>query len=243
MYSDSIKIIYTGLESSGKSYMLALMAKHLVERNAKWKTKFNIERPIWSNLKFSKEFEKKAEDLGVKLYYWKTLQELVKVSEADVLMDEVGNYFDSRFWQDLNIEERMWLNQGAKSGIDFYGTSQDFAQVDKSFRRLCTDVLEINKVIGSPRPAKTKPPIKTIYGILWIRGINPRSYKEDNKEYETGFSLKFRFIKEEICQIFDTQKKVERNIRTPLRHEIKYCEHHKEVGGNGTCQFCKIVHN
>jgi len=230
------KVIYSGLESSGKSLKLAMVTVSLLYRNSRWLQKSGVIRPIISNLKFSQDFNSLAENLGIPLLYWQNLDELIKYDNADVIIDEVGNYFDSRMWQDLSLDVRRWLTQGAKSGIEIYGSAQDFAQVDKSFRRLTNSLYEITKVIGSSRPSPTKPPVKRIWGVCMIRELDPRSYNEDKKKFASSFSIpSFFLIARKYCEIFDTTQKIERGIFPRLRHEERFCE-------DPTCGFHKIMH-
>jgi len=232
-----MKIIFTGLESSGKSLKLAMVIADLVNRNSAWYKKSGISRPIWSNLQFSEEFVNYAKDNNVEIHYWENLDDLIKVSQADVVIDEVGNYFDSRMWQDLSLDIRRWLTQGAKSGIEIYGTAQDFAQVDKSFRRLVNELFLIKKLFGSPRPSSTRPPVKRIWGCCMLTELNPQGYEEDKKETKTSWLQipQFFFIERKYCEIFDTTQKIKRSKYPLLRHEERFCE-------DPNCTFHKIVH-
>jgi len=230
------KIIYAGLESSGKSYKLAMVVSELVYRNAKWFKKTGIIRPIAANMRFSESFTQFAKELNVPLQYWENLDDLVKFSNADIVIDEVGNYFDSRMWQDLSLDVRRWLTQGAKSGIEIFGSAQDFAQVDKSFRRLVNSLYEITKIIGSPRPSATRPPVKRIWGICFVRELDPKSYNEDKKKFASSFSLpSIMFLERKYCEIFDTTQKIKRSEYPRLRHEERFCELED-------CEFHKVVH-
>jgi len=56
------KIIYTGIESSGKSLRMAIEIPKVVKRNAEWYKETGIVRPIYSNLKFTIDFEKWAKE-------------------------------------------------------------------------------------------------------------------------------------------------------------------------------------
>jgi len=239
-----MKIIYAGLESSGKSLKLAMTVVKIAYRNAKWASESKKVRSIASNLRFSESFyDFVTNDLKIPVVYWDNLDELIGMEQCDVVIDEVGNYFDSRLWQDLSLDVRRWLTQGAKCGIEIYGSAQDFAQVDKSFRRLVSELYEITKVIGSPRPANTRPPVTRIWGLCVVRQLNPRSYNEDKKQFAGGGVFpKFMFIQRKYCEIFDTTQKIKRSEYPALRHEVRMCEHHSKVGGNGSCDFCKIVH-
>lgn len=226
-----MKIIYSGLESSGKSLKLAMVATQIAERNADWNEYLREHgkqpRVIFSNMKFSESFENWCFQNGVPLRYWKTLDELIEMDQCDVIIDEVGNYFDARNWQEVTLDQRRWLTQGAKSGIEIYGGAQDFAQVDKSFRRLVNELYHIVKLVGSPRPAATKPPVERIWGVCAVFELNPREYQEDKKEQvegAIGLSLpSFMFIQRRYCEIFDTGQKITKSPPLPLRHIKRNC--------------------
>jgi len=237
------KVIFSGKESAGKSLKLAMVVADLVYRNSKWKKETGITRPIWSNLKFSDDFYKHVtEELEIPIFYWENLDDLVKIEQADVICDEVGNYFDSRMWQDLSLDVRRWLTQGAKSGIEFYGSAQDFAQVDKSFRRLCNHLLEIKKIVGSPRPSATRPPVKRIWGVCMMNELDPNSYNEDKKKFASGAIFPSLFtIRRQACEIFDTTQKINRSKLPLYRHEERFCENPNCVDRFGK-PFKHIIH-
>lgn len=232
-----MKKIYSGIESSGKSLKLGMVAGKIAYRNAKWKKQTGITRPIVSNLKFSDDFYfHVTKELGIPIGYWETLNELLTCHDCDVICDEVGNYFDARGWQDLSLDVRRWLTQGAKMGIEFYGSAQDFAQVDKAFRRLCNELYLITKVIGSPRPSATRPPVKNIWGLCMVQELDPNSYNEDKKKFVGTFNIpSFFFIQRKYCEIFDTGQQIKRGRGVPLKHEERFCE-------QPNCDFHKVVH-
>jgi len=241
-----MKVIFSGLESSGKSLKLAMTAAEIAHRNFKWfekqkrdyehlgaerfKEKYEKDapkvRPIVSNLQFSDVFyEHVTKELGVPITYWTNLDDLIKMEHCDIFIDEVGNYFDSRLWTDLSLDARRWLTQGAKTGIEMYGTAQDFAQVDKAFRRLVNDLIHITKAFGSRRPSPTKPPVKYIWGLCMGRALDPQGYDEDKKKFAGSFAIPHFFaIRRQACEIFDTTQKIVRSKPTPYRHIEKECE-------------------
>jgi len=233
---NAMKRIYSGLESSGKSLKLAMDVTEIVARNAKWARKSGIVRPIWSNLHFSREFYDYAtKEMGIPIHYWSNLDTLIQTHDADIVCDEVGNYFDSRLWADLSLDVRRWLSQGAKQGIEFYGTAQDFAQVDKAFRRLCNELFLIKKIIGSRRPSATKPPVKYIWGVCLKFELDPNAYDEDKKKFIGGGLPGVIFIQRKYCDIFDTKEKIERSLPPLMKHIERHCE-------NNDCTFHKIAH-
>lgn len=194
-------------------------------------------RPIASNIIFKEHFHVWAtQEMGVPIVYWKDLDELIKYDNVDVIIDEIGTYFDSRLWSDLSLDVRRWLSQGAKSGIEMYGSAQDFAQVDLAFRRLTTHLYHIVKVIGSPRPSATKPPVTKVWGVCMIRELNPREYKEDKKSFDkTQMIPSFFLIEKAHCEIFDTTQKIMRSAPPRLKHVHRTCE-------NDSCGYVKIQH-
>ncbi len=237
------KVIYSGLESSGKSLRLAIISQELVLRNSKWNKITGVSRPIISNMRYSQKFHDFAHRKGVELLYWKNLDDLIHYEETDVICDEVGNYFDARSWTDLSLDARRWLTQGAKSGIEFYGGAQDFSQIDRAFRRLVQtgDLHHIVKIFGSQRPAKTKPRVKRVWGLCLMRSISPRAYDEDRKEPVGAGVLGFFnpsnyfAITKSICSVFDTNQKLVRSDPLPLRHTKRVCEF-------DYCGFAKVSH-
>jgi len=231
-----MKIVYSGLEGSGKSLKLAMVARKLVSRNEKWFKISGKVRTIASNLKFSDKFVEFAKSKGIPITYWKDLDELITLEDCDVIIDELGNYFDSRGWENLSLDVRRWLTQADKVGIEIYGSAQDFAQVDKAFRRLVKELWYITKVLGSRRPSATKPPIKTVWGLCMVRKLNPAGYDEDKKDFSSSSIFPTFFtIRKKSCMIFDTGQKLERSAPAPYRHILRHCELQE-------CGHSKLIH-
>jgi len=230
-----MKVIFSGLESSGKSLKLAMVAVEIAYRNAKWRDKSGIARPIVSNMHFSSAFEEHVvNDLGIPIIYWHNLSDLITMKDCDIFIDEVGTYFDSRLWAELSLDVRRWLTQGAKAGIEMYGAAQDFAQVDKAFRRLVWHLFLIKKVMGSRRPSATKPPVKRIWGICAMSELDPQGYDEDKKKFAKGGLIpKFFFIRRSLCEVFDTGQVLQRSKGDPLEHRERLCT---------TCGIIKTSH-
>jgi len=222
-----MKIIYTGPEDAGKSYKLAETAGKLVERNHEWQKKTGVMRPVVSNLKFEKWFEGYAESKGVEILYWKDLEQLPQMHGLDLIIDEVGAYFDSRTFKDLPLDVRLWLAQASKLGVDIFGSAQDFAQVDVSFRRLvagATNALYlIDKLAGSKRPHPTKPITGKIWGVCSMREIDPVGYNEETKKFSNKGIPKFFFIRRDICKVFDTNLRIDKSKAPPFKHIERRC--------------------
>lgn len=220
-----MKVIYSGLESSGKSLKLAKVIRKLVIRNAAWNKKYKKDRFIASNMEFTPVFIDWAAQQGVRIIYWVNLDDLVTFSECDVIIDEVGNYFDARFWEKLSLDVRNWITQGAKVGIEIYGSAQFFGQVDISFRRLVNHLYYITKLVGSPRPAATRPPVETIWGLCAITEQDPKLYDKENDSFKRiGLMPNFFLIQKKDCEIFYTGQKIQRPKPLKYKHIVRECE-------------------
>jgi len=222
------KVIFSGLESSGKSLQLAMKAERVLLRNIKWRERSGIARKILTNSPFSEKYNAFAKDNGIDVVIWENLDELIQQRDCDVFVDEIGTYFDARMWSELSLDVRRWIQQGAKMGIELYGACQDFAQVAVSFRRLTSELYHITKWVGSARPSPTKPPIKRIWGLCHMVELNPQNYDENKKKFQSEGFLNFFSgwftIQRRYCEMFDTTQKIIRSKPVPLRHIERTCE-------------------
>lgn len=232
-------VIFTGLPGAGKSAKLARTVVDILYRNKKYYDKKvalyeaakkrhpDISPPnprrVFTNLKLSREVEKEFSQFIV---YWRDLRELTPLRDCDVVIDEVATYFDARLWETLSLEMRRWLAQHRKFGIEIYGTAQDFAQVDKAFRRLTSDLLYITKIAGSRDISATRPNPKYIWGISLVRELDATIYDEQKSKFAGRGLPKFMFITRQLTQIFDTRAEVHLSSALPLRHIERECELH-----------------
>lgn len=216
----------SGIESSGKSLYMMMVLSRIVKRNAKWFKKTQVVRPILLNFPLSVEYTKWCEDLGIKILYWENIDDLIQHENCDIFIDELGNYFDARNWENLSLNARKWLTQGAKRGIEIYGACQDFAQVDKAFRRLVNHLIHIKKIMGSRRPSATTPPVRYIWGICLMVELDPAVYKEDKDKFavKSALSLRFFFIRRSYCEAYDTTAKIKISSPPKMKHIERECE-------------------
>jgi len=246
-------VIFTGLPGSGKSYKLGRTVVDILYRNQKYYRKqlaayekdpsrfvppgqlLSVEpkpRLLWTNLQLSPQVE--AEFPGL-IKYWTELKALPPLRDCDVVIDEVSVYFDARLWETLSLEMRRWLAQHRKFGIEIYGTSQDFAQVDKAFRRLTSNLLYLSKIIGSRDISATRPDPRWVWGLVLVRELDPTVYDEQKSKFATAGLPNFMFISRAGTQIFDTRAEVKLSNALPLKHIEKECE-------RADCSFHKVVH-
>lgn len=212
--------IIEGQPGQGKSLYMARLAKTLVKRNLKWKQKTGVERPIYSNIKFSTDFEMQAEGL---IQYWSSVEELVKLRDVDILWDEIATELDSRNWANLSNELKRFLSQYRKRGVDIYANTQDFSMVDVRCRLMITKVKHIWKMAGSRDLSSTKPNPKTIWGLVVHMEVeNWRETSIEKKKYALT-SFNFFFINKEDVDIYDTRQDIEQSPYPPLKKIVRTC--------------------
>jgi len=222
-----MKIIFTGIESSGKSLLLSKEAERVRRRNVKWFEITGLKRTMAFNSPMSKEFIELIKSSNINYVEYKNLDEILYLEEADIFMDEVIKFFPASGSNSLSNEQLHFITQGAKSGIHLWGASQDFSQVHKQFRLLVNEVYIVTKVFGNRRPMKTAPPVKYIWGICTKRKVSAASFKGDNAtmdEKEGGLSI-FFIHKADIAR-FDTSYKIPMSKlpRKKLRRQEEYCD-------------------
>jgi len=196
--------IIEGAVGQGKSLYTARLARSLLLRNKAWFAKSGIMRQVYSNLKFSENFE---QEHGEFLRYWNTTEQLCQLRDVDVIWDEIATELDSRNFALLSDELKRFLSQYRKRGIDIYANTQDFSMIDARARLMITRVATLKKILGSADPSPTKPPIKKIWGLTIIRDVI--NFKESDpafKKYE--FVPDFFFIDKKDIEIYDTRQDI-----------------------------------
>lgn len=204
-----MKIVYTGIESSGKSLQLSVEAHRVLQRNIKWFKITKISRTMAFASPMSDSFVREITNSGIKYMRFRNLNDILHLEECDIFIDELIKFFPASGSNSLSNEQLDFITQGAKSGVNMYCASQDFSQVHKQFRLLTNHVFIVNKIIGSRRPMKTSPPVNRIWGLCMIREVAPKSFKGDSATMDNiGVIPRLYFINRIDCERFDTSYKV-----------------------------------
>jgi len=231
--------ITEGAPGQGKSLYTAKKTEELCRRNEKWFKRGNPKRTVWSNLKFSEEFEKRWEGF---IFYWTNTDALVKLRNVDIVWDEIATELDSRNWINLSIEMKRFLSQYRKRGCDIYANTQDFSMIDQRARLMISRVCTLKKLAGSRDISTTKPNPKFLWGLIMMREVlNFRETDPEKKKY--ALIPSFFFIEKRLVSIYDTTQDIPLGEPPRLKHHVVYCEHYKEPGHDIKCNFCQIRHS
>jgi len=209
--------IIEGKPGQGKSLYTARLCRKLIKRNHKWYQKSGIVRCVYSNIKFSKEFEDASNIDGQEfLKYWTSTFELTQLYNIDLLWDEIATELDSRNFSSLSDEIKRFLSQYRKRGVDIYANTQNFSMIDMRARLMVTRVASLSKILGSRDPSPTKPPVKHIWGLVMVRDVEDiLSDDPHNKRYTLVPS--FFFIDKEDVAIYDTTQDIPQSPPLPIR--------------------------
>jgi len=216
------KIVYMGLEGSGKTLLMSCDAYELVYRNANWKEKTGKDRPIVSNIKFTDSFLKFAKSKGIFILYWKDIEELVQMTECDLFIDEIGAYFDSRTFDSLPLNVRLWLAQADKLGVHIIGGAQDWSQIDVSYRRLVKQLYDVKKVVGTRRPSATRPGAKKPWALVLRYKVAPVAGAESTELKTLSMFPHIHFFWGKHFRRFDTNSRVEDSAPPPLKRVVRH---------------------
>jgi len=226
--------LVVGLPGQGKSLMAAKTVIELLERNVRWETRTGVKRQVASNMPFSEDLQAKYPGM---IRFWTDLDEVVQLPDVDVIFDEVANKFDARNWLNLSDKVKWWLRHHDKEGVEIYANTQHFEAVDVQFRRLVNRLYVVSKLLGSPRPAATRPKPKRIWGVIMLRQHDPKLYKFESDTGETVRSAvgipSFFLIRKELVSVYDTRFKILGDAETTMRHLEKVCP---------DCGTRKVVH-
>jgi len=215
--------IYDGGTGQGKTYMNAIDILDLLHRNEKWfkKGKIPRRRLLASNMLISKW----VHDLyPSSIIYWSEIEDLIQLRECDIIMDDMGAYLDARRWKEMTVECQRWFRLHEHYGCSIYGNAQDFLTIDIAIRRITTTVDHVQKLMGSQRPCVTKPVVKHIWGIIKIQGVHEEEFEKDKMRREYYGFPKFKFIKKDICEVFDTLHDLKVSNKRYLNHYLWYCK-------------------
>ena len=224
-----MKIVYTGLESSGKTLQLAHISRQLLAQNKKWQKKYGFTREIYSNLTYSKSFLKEGAGF---IKQWQDSSEIVGKWGIDIIWDEISTDFSALKQNPMAKRVNGWLRQGDKQGVNIYATAQEFHDVHLDFRRRVHRAFILRKFIGSSRGGENLPPVNNIWGLCFISELQIRPYNELEPKL-LNFIPRFLFITKALCHVFDTHQLIPPSEYPEFEHIRRECKE---------CGFIKVIH-
>jgi len=216
-----------GMPGSGKSLRSAKKLQWLLKRNKRIWKKYKIKRLVSTNLPLHDEFKEKNKEW---LHIWNDFNEVIYKEDMDIIIDEVARFYDARDWASLPYDWKTFLQEHDKMGNIIYANTQVPQQIDVAFRRLCEQIEWIYKLFGSRRPSHTKPPIKRIWGAIWILPIDKTSFEKEAHEMKIERSFLWwiphlNIIDWYTCKkVFKTRDRIFRSNLPQLHHYLQYCE-------------------
>lgn len=128
---------------------------------------------------------------------------LPDASHCDIFIDEMGTYFDARQWASLGPEVIHSLRLHRHRGIDIYGATQEFTQVDITLRRLTTTVIRCKKLFSTGEPQPNQPIKKSSFMIGTIGQVKPE-HREIETEFQETFNNKLQIYDHDDFSLYDT---------------------------------------
>jgi len=206
--------IWTGLPGSGKTTKASDVCLKLLKRNWKYYKKSGIQRPLYTNSPFHENIRTRYPNM---VRDWQDAEELVKLRECDIFIDEIANYFDAQNWELLGMQVKRWLRLHEHYGIDIYANTQDFSMIDMRARLMVTRIASLWKIIGSGDPSPTKPVIKYIWGLVICSEVQEILTDSPHKKKYSFFGHSFFFIDREDIEIYDTRQDIPLSPPLPIK--------------------------
>lgn len=215
--------VCAGLTGSGKTTWLADRASWLLRDNYRTHKRTGLPiRRVASNVRFSDWVERKYTD-GI--IYWNDPEELVGLTNVDVIWDELATALDSTQFANTPLSLKRWLQQHRKVGICIYGTVQDFPMLDISMRRLVHRLRYARKVIGSRDICANMPPVKRPWGIIFLWEVDRSTFTFDATEYKwASLFPEIIFISKKLTSFYDTTQMISGTKLPALQHVERWCD-------------------
>lgn len=199
-------VLITGQPRQGKGLELAQWIDYLYHRNKKWYEESGVLRQIYLNLTLRPEYLKGKEKFFVK---WSNLNEIVTLTDVDIVIDEGQVYFHAYRYEALTDSQLFWLAHYAKNGCEIYMVTQSLRDISRPVREKITSVYQMFKLIGSPTPSNTRPPIKKVWGL--VMGLSIVNFKDDEEalkkpNYRLFPPRRFFPITKKLVDIYDTRE-------------------------------------
>lgn len=192
--------MHTGRPGTGKTYnavrevIKLLNNGEIVYSNIKifWNG-YEEKRTWWKDIlikiKIKEKYKKYPKN---NLRFWTKLEDLYKIEDGTIFIDEAHVYMNSRRWKNLPVEMEKKLAQHRKDGLHIIGTVQSVNRLDTIFRELID------------------------YWFVYENGyfffVRWEFNLDDDKQKKYPLSRRYFRKKKKIYEMYDTLEKVGINL-------------------------------
>jgi len=188
--------MHTGRPGTGKTFNLVKDALKLLRNGEIVYSNFKIywnghkeERTRFKKFLVWIKIKKEWKDYPASnLRYWKKLEDLYRIEEGTILIDEAHVYMNSRRWKDLPEEMEKKLAQHRKDGLHIIGTVQSVNRLDTIFRELID--------------------FWYVYDNSWFFFVRWEFNLDDDKQKRFPLSRRYIFKRKKIYESYDTLEKI-----------------------------------
>lgn len=166
--------VITGLTGSGKTWFMTRLMLRDWKNGAQVYTNF----PLY----FPNDNER--------VERWHNLDELYRLTDGIIAIDEGQKLFDARRWGSLPISFSEKIAQHRKHALDIYTTTQDVGHIDLRVRQNIHELFNCRSIFRFPQNDRIKPLLQFILIIKKRRKININ----DRLVWEKAGRAKLHFI-------------------------------------------------
>lgn len=201
--------VVQGRPGMGKSVFLVAEIMRWLKRG------FNV----YSNIEISFPDNSSLKD---KFHLISSLEDIIKLREGKIILDEVQTYLNSRNWDKLDIRFQLLLQQHRKRGLDIIGATQSIKRADVVFRELVQVFYEIKKIITFKLFGKG-------FGFFFLREFDPDDTEtSQSTKKPIGWPRPF-FADPVLLELYDTTQEYKPQVMLGTRVLEEYVIAEKSV--------------
>jgi len=153
------------------------------------------------------------------LHFIESLEDIVKLREGKIVLDEVQIYLNSRNWDKLDIRFQLLLQQHRKRGLDILGACQSLKRADVVFRELVQVFYRVWRVFAVRIPFTPYS-----FGFFMLREADPDTIEGANvRSYEyVGWLPTFVLADPFTLDIYDTTQEYSPVEQVGRRYREEY---------------------
>jgi len=141
-----------------------------------------------------------------RLKKYQNFEDLLKLKEADIYIDEMGGLLFNRDWKTIPSTFIKYLQQHGKKGIDIIGATQSVDSIEVNFRRLCAGIAIVSKVFQPNIFKRSRSSQHRGFPLFKVEVVHRHPYLGDKDEkilYDHFFYARKKYL-----QAFDTKQDI-----------------------------------